>query len=88
MLQYPRKRFLMIYTDLFLGSWSMWRSGLIPTLLLWLLNGVIVAVVLARLFIFGEPVTYKNSEASTAYWRHRNQAEQDSARVNILFDEI
>lgn len=63
-------------------SWSVWRSGLIPTLLLWLLNVVIIAFVLARLFIFGEPVTNKNSEASTAYWRHRNQAEQDSARVN------
>ena len=55
---------------------------------MWLINGVIVAVVLAKLFIYGEPVTHKNSEASVAYWRHRNQSEQDSARVDTLLPFI
>ena len=64
----------------------MWNGVFISSAAMWLLNGIIVAIVLAKLFIFGEPVTYKNSEASVSYWRHRNQAEQDSSRVciNIL----
>lgn len=46
-----------------------------PTLIMWMLNGVICVAVLARLFVYGEPVVKKNSEANTAYWRHHNQAE-------------
>lgn len=59
----------------------MWNTGLVPTLLLWLLNALVVAGVLMKLFIFGEPVTSKNSDATTTYMRHKTQAEQDTARV-------
>ena len=62
----------------------MWDTSFLSTVIMWFLNGIIVAVVLAKLFIYGEPVTHKNSEASVAYWRHRNQAEQDSSRVGFL----
>ena len=61
----------------------MWDTSFLSTIIMWFLNGIIVAVVLAKLFIYGEPVTHKNSEASVAYWRHRNQAEQDSSRVGF-----
>ena len=50
---------------------------------MWLLNGIIVAFMLVKLFIYGEPITQKNSVASVSYWRHRNQADQDSARVSF-----
>ena len=62
----------------------MWNRVFISSAAMWLLNGIVVTIVLAKLFIFGEPVTHKNSEASVSYWRHRNQAEQDSARVGIV----
>ena len=68
----------------FSGESSMWDTSFLSTVIMWFLNGIIVAVVLAKLFIYGEPVTHKNSEASVAYWRHRNQAEQDSSRVGFL----
>lgn len=63
------------------GSWSVLNSGLLSTVSMWLVNCLVVAWVLARLFIYGEPVTSKNSEAAVAYWRHSHQAEQDTARV-------
>nr|QGX48188.1 SREBP [Sinonovacula constricta] len=62
------------------GSWSVLSNGLIPSIILWLINGLVMVFVLTRLFVFGEPVTHKDSEASQAYWRHRKQAEQDTAK--------
>jgi hypothetical protein len=59
-----------------------WMEWLLPSLILWLVNGVIVAAILARLLIYGEPVTSKHSDASTAFWRRRKQADVDIARVS------
>lgn len=67
----------------FAGPLSVWNTAVIPTLLLWLLNAMVVAGVLMKLFIFGEPVTGKNSDATTAYMRHSQQAEQDTQRVKF-----
>jgi len=52
-------------------SWSDW---LLPTLLIWLVNGVIAVAILAKLFVFSEPVTTRLSKSAGAYWRSRNQA--------------
>lgn len=54
---------------------------MLPTLLVWLLNGVLVAGVLIRLLVYGEPVTRPHSESSVLFWRHRKQADLDLARV-------
>jgi len=54
---------------------------MLPTLIMWLLNGTIVAAVLARIFVFGEPITKPLSESSVRYWRHRKQADMDLAKV-------
>ncbi|XP_069129504.1 sterol regulatory element-binding protein 1-like isoform X2 [Argopecten irradians] len=62
------------------GSAPGFMAWMFPTLMMWMLNGVIVAGVLARLFIYGEPVTKKNSEAAVSFWRHHNQAENYLAR--------
>uniref|UniRef100_A0A673KKF6 Sterol regulatory element-binding protein 1 n=1 Tax=Sinocyclocheilus rhinocerous TaxID=307959 RepID=A0A673KKF6_9TELE len=61
------------------GSWG-WMDWMLPTLLVWLLNGVLVAGVLIRLLVYGEPVTRPHSESSVLFWRHRKQADLDLAR--------
>ncbi|KAL1277646.1 hypothetical protein QQF64_024319 [Cirrhinus molitorella] len=60
-------------------AWG-WMDWMLPTLLVWLLNGVLVAGVLIRLLVYGEPVTRPHSESSVLFWRHRKQADLDLAR--------
>ena len=60
-----------------------WFEWLMPKVAVWLFNGVALALVLARIFMFGEPVTKPLSEPSVRYWRHRNQAETELARVSL-----
>lgn len=55
---------------------------MLPTLLVWLLNGVLVAGVLIKLLVYGEPITRPHSESSVLFWRHRKQADLDLARVS------
>ncbi|KAG8436470.1 hypothetical protein GDO86_007530 [Hymenochirus boettgeri] len=61
----------------FSGNWFDW---LIPTLILWLFNGVIVLSVFMKLLIHGEPVTRLHSRSSVKFWRHRKQADLDFAK--------
>ncbi|KAM3863614.1 sterol regulatory element-binding protein 1 [Diretmus argenteus] len=57
-----------------------WMDWMLPTLLMWLLNGVLVSGVLIRLLVYGEPVTRPHSGSSVLFWRHRKQADLDLAR--------
>ncbi|XP_038618779.1 sterol regulatory element-binding protein 1 [Tachyglossus aculeatus] len=59
---------------------SGWGQCLLPTLLFWLLNMLVVLGASVRLFIYGEPVTRPHSESSVLFWRHRKQADLDLAR--------
>lgn len=59
-----------------------WWSWILSSLIIWLVNGAIVTVVMARLFVFGEPVTKPLSDSSVMYWRSRKQADLDLARVS------
>ncbi|CAL1543442.1 unnamed protein product [Lymnaea stagnalis] len=63
-------------------SVSNWYDRIYPSLILWLLNGILVSFVLAKVLIFGEPVTKKNSDASVAFWRHKRQADLDMSRAD------
>lgn len=58
---------------------SGWASWLWP-LLLWLTNGLLVLLLLALLFVYGEPVTRPHSGPAVHFWRHRKQADLDLAR--------
>ncbi|KAJ1062543.1 hypothetical protein K5549_018578, partial [Capra hircus] len=61
------------------GSRS-WLDWMMPTLLLWLVNGVIVLSVFVKLLVHGEPVIRPHSRSSVTFWRHRKQADLDLAR--------
>ncbi|XP_041085529.1 sterol regulatory element-binding protein 1-like isoform X2 [Polyodon spathula] len=63
-----------------LGKSSGWLDWMLPTLFLWLINGVLVLTVFVKLFIYGEPVTRLHSGSSVLFWRHRKQADLDLAR--------
>ncbi|KAB5553903.1 hypothetical protein PHYPO_G00044030 [Pangasianodon hypophthalmus] len=69
----------MLAFDNAADSWG-WMDWMLPTLLVWLLNGVLVAGVLIRLLVYGEPITRPHSESSVLFWRHRKQADLDLAR--------
>lgn len=58
-------------------GWAPWLLS--P--LVWLTNGLLVLVVLALLFVYGEPVTRPHSGPAVHFWRHRKQADLDLARV-------
>lgn len=64
-------------------SWG-WMDWMLPTILVWLLNGILVSGVLIRLLVYGEPVTRPHSGSSVLFWRHRKQADLDLARVSLF----
>uniref|UniRef100_A0A8C5RLL8 Sterol regulatory element-binding protein 1 n=1 Tax=Laticauda laticaudata TaxID=8630 RepID=A0A8C5RLL8_LATLA len=53
---------------------------LLPTLVFWMINLLIVGAAFVQLFIYGEPITRPHSESSVIFWRHRKQADLDLAR--------
>lgn len=61
-----------------------WFGWMMPTLILWLVNGVIVLSVFIKLLVHGEPVTRLHSRSSVTFWRHRKQADLDLARVKLI----
>ncbi|XP_051905895.1 sterol regulatory element-binding protein 1 isoform X2 [Hippocampus zosterae] len=65
--------------DIAADSWG-WMDWMLPTILVWLLNGILVSGVLIRLLVYGEPVTRPHSGSSILFWRHRKQADLDLAR--------
>ena len=67
-------------TDEMNASWTSW---LMPSLIVWMLNGVVMAAVLAKLFVFGEPVTKPLTASSVSYWRSRRQADVYLAAVSL-----
>ncbi|XP_077388668.1 sterol regulatory element-binding protein 1 [Festucalex cinctus] len=65
--------------DIATDSWG-WMDWMLPTILVWLVNGILVSGVLIRLLVYGEPVTRPHSGSSVLFWRHRKQADLDLAR--------
>ncbi|XP_061495289.1 sterol regulatory element-binding protein 2 [Rhineura floridana] len=70
----------MLTIDSGSGGWFGW---MMPTLILWLVNGVIVLSVFIKLLVHGEPVTRLHSRSSVTFWRHRKQADLDLAKEDF-----
>ena len=58
-----------------------WLQGIGLFAVKWLLHAVITIAVLVRIFVFGEPVTRPHSDNAVLFWRHRNQVDEDLAKV-------
>ncbi|KAG7265364.1 hypothetical protein CRUP_004452 [Coryphaenoides rupestris] len=76
---YPAARAEACWSCQVAVPWGV-MDWMLPTLLVWLLNFVLVAMVLVRLLVYGEPVTRPHSRSSVLFWRHRKQADLDLAR--------
>ncbi|XP_068720053.1 sterol regulatory element-binding protein 1-like isoform X1 [Montipora capricornis] len=50
----------------------------------WFIHTLVALVVLARIFVFGEPVIRPHSDNAVLFWRHRNQADEDLARGDTI----
>lgn len=61
------------FTDGFAKLWSSVAVSLV--------NLVVVMVLLVRVFVYGEPVVRRRSQAADSFWRHRKQADQDLTKV-------
>ena len=70
-----------MYYFSFLDTEKSWFNWIVPNLLCGLVNLVVVIAILARIMIFGEPVTKPLSESSVCYWRNRKQADLDLVKV-------
>ncbi|XP_066999695.2 sterol regulatory element-binding protein 1 [Anabrus simplex] len=58
------------------GIWQ-WASS---SLFLWFFNLFVLGICLVKMFVYGDPVMPTKSKASTAFWRHRKQADFDLSK--------
>lgn len=58
------------------------QSVLYSSFMVWMVNFVIAAMFLVRIFVYGEPVTRRKSSIAEIFWRHRKQADVDMAKGN------
>ena len=77
-------RTLSSYDDASSMQQDNWLLGIGLFAVKWLLHAVIAIAVLVRIFVFGEPVTRPHSDNAVLFWRHRNQADEDLAKVNVM----
>lgn len=79
-------RTLNSYGDASSMPQDKWLISIALLTVKWLLHAVIAMAVLVRIFVFGEPVTRPHSDNAVLFWRHRNQADDDLAKVcEVLF---
>ena len=76
-------RTLNSYDDASSVQQDKWLMSVALLTVKWLLHAVIAIAVLVRIFVFGEPVTRPHSNNAVLFWRHRNQADDDLAKVLI-----
>ena len=74
-------RTLNSYDDASSMQQDKWLMSIALLTVKWLLHAVIAIAVLVRIFVFGEPVTRPHSNNAVLFWRHRNQADDDLAKV-------
>jgi len=63
------------------GEGGFWHATS-SSMALWLFNFLILVLGLVKVFVYGDPILYSNSKASTVFWRHRKQADFDLSKGN------
>lgn len=58
------------------GFTKLWSSLAVS-----LVNLVVMMMLMVRVFVYGEPVVRRRSQAADSFWRHRKQADQDLNKV-------
>lgn len=81
-------RTLNAYDDASPMQQENWMLSIALFAVKWLLHAVIAMAVLVRIFVFGEPVTRPHSDNAVLFWRHRNQADEDLAKVDVVLQCI
>lgn len=76
-------RMLNSYGDTSTMQQDNWLLNAALFALKWFLHAFVATAVLVRIFVFGEPVTRPHSDSAVLFWRHRNQADEDLAKVWI-----
>lgn len=76
-------RTLSSYDDASSMPQDKWLISIALLTVKWLLHALIAIAVLVRIFVFGEPVTRPHSDNAVLFWRHRNQADDDLAKVHV-----
>lgn len=66
---------------IFLGKWTKY---LLSSAVSWILNVILIAMCLLKLFVYGDPVLKKDSGNYTMFWRHRKQADLSFHEVRPL----
>lgn len=57
------------------------RQLVCSSMAVWMVNVVTIAVLLVRVFVYGEPVVCRKGFMAETFWRHRKQADLDMAKV-------
>lgn len=76
-------RTLNSYSDASSMPQDKWLISIALLTVKWFLHALIAMAVLVRIFVFGEPVTRPHSDNAVLFWRHRNQADDDLAKVLV-----
>lgn len=76
-------RTLNSYSDASSMPQDKWLISIALLTVKWFLHALIAIAVLVRIFVFGEPVTRPHSDNAVLFWRHRNQADDDLAKVLV-----
>ncbi|KAK3872583.1 hypothetical protein Pcinc_022342 [Petrolisthes cinctipes] len=63
------------------GMFSV-RQLMCSSMAVWMVNVVTIAVLLVRVFVYGEPVVCRKGFMAETFWRHRKQADLDMAKGN------
>uniref|UniRef100_A0A914XUF2 BHLH domain-containing protein n=1 Tax=Plectus sambesii TaxID=2011161 RepID=A0A914XUF2_9BILA len=81
--QMPGRTLQSTDPDAFEGVDELAADTLLRSLCVWALNLIVIACVLTRLLIYGEPITDSDSFSGSQFRRHKTLAEQEIAKGNL-----
>ena len=64
---------------------TQWIDWLLPTLFVWVINGILSLAVLWKLLVSMEPVTENDSKPYVKRWKYKIMAEEAIEQVIIIY---